>query len=137
LAQCPSGNQIVDAGAESLPGVLGQCSALTRLKLGGNWIGDKGAGRLSKVLPQCTLLAHLNLSGNRIGMPNRISKAGAKRLTESWRGPEGGLKVDSSGLLDSEESEKCGAEESDDEESDFVDEEDADEGEDEEEQEED
>jgi hypothetical protein len=117
--------------------VLEQCAALTHLNLGGNWIGDKGAGRLAKVLPQCTALAHLNLSGNRIGMPNRISEAGAKRLTESWCGPEGGLKVDDSGLLDSEESEELGAEESDDEESDLVDEEDADEGEDEDDQAED
>ena len=79
------------------------------------------------VLAQCPVLAHLDLSGNRFG------DAGAKRLTESCGGPEGGLflaSAESEELddVDSAKSEELDVEAS---ELEWEDEEDADEGEDE------
>jgi Ran GTPase-activating protein (RanGAP) involved in mRNA processing and transport len=54
-------NQIGNAGAESLAGVLAQCAALAHLNLSGNQIGAQGTERLAGVLGQCSALAHLNL----------------------------------------------------------------------------
>ena len=53
-------------GADSLAGVLGQCTALTHLDLSYNWIcKSPGAEeRLAGVLVQCPGLVHLNLSDN-------------------------------------------------------------------------
>ena len=130
-------NRIGSRGAKSLAGVLAQCTALAHLNLRGNDIGNDGAGRLAGVLGKCAALAHLDLQANEIGTAGAESLAGvlaqctalarldlrcwrfsrsrmvdwAEWLTESWIGPEGGLKVD---WLDSEES---------DEESDWEDEE--------------
>ena len=50
-----------------LAGVLGQCSALATLDLGGNYIGDEGATSLAGVLGECSSLAWLDLGFNRIG----------------------------------------------------------------------
>jgi hypothetical protein len=58
LAQCASlahldlssKNGIGDAGAESLAGVLGHCSALAHLNLSGNWIKAAGVESLAGVL---------------------------------------------------------------------------------------
>ena len=47
--------------------MLGQCSSLATLDLGGNGIGAEGAGRLAGVLGQCSSLATLELGGNDIG----------------------------------------------------------------------
>jgi hypothetical protein len=51
-------------GADSLAGVLGQCTALTHLDLSYNWIcKSPGAEeRLAGVLAQCPALVHLNQS---------------------------------------------------------------------------
>ena len=78
-------NQIGDAGAESLSGVLAHCAALVHLNLCSNFIGAGGAERLAGVLAQCTALAHLDLSDNNIG------NAGKGRLRASWRGQASGL----------------------------------------------
>ena len=51
---------------ESLPKVLAQCPALTRLILGRNNIGARGAQRLAGALVQCTALAYLDLRNARI-----------------------------------------------------------------------
>ena len=70
---------------ESLPKVLAQCPALTRLILGRNNIGARGAQRLAGALAQCTALAYLDLRDNDIGA------AGQNRLRSSWCGPASGL----------------------------------------------
>jgi hypothetical protein len=57
-------NDIKAAGAESLSGVLAQCTALARLDLGGNGNGAGGAGQLTEVLPQCMALKTLILADN-------------------------------------------------------------------------
>jgi hypothetical protein len=57
---------IEDAGASSLPLVLVQCTALTRLDLGGNNVRCRGAVSLAQVLVMCTTLECLNLENNRI-----------------------------------------------------------------------
>jgi hypothetical protein len=59
-------NQIGDAGAGSLAGVLPQCQALSHLELLDDEIEDEGAGRLAGVLPQCHLLSSLDLSGHEL-----------------------------------------------------------------------
>jgi Ran GTPase-activating protein (RanGAP) involved in mRNA processing and transport len=66
--------------AESLAGVLAQCTALTHLDLSFNMIDAAGAESLAGVLSQCTALADLNLSFNMIGA------VGKERLRASWRG---------------------------------------------------
>ena len=57
--------------ATSLAGVLGQCSPLATLNLGGNDIGPvkqaEGARSLARVLGKCSSLATLDLGSNSIG----------------------------------------------------------------------
>jgi hypothetical protein len=62
-----SGNKIRAGGAESLAGVLPQCTALAHLNLWNNQIRQAGAERLAGVLAQCPALSHLNISHNMIG----------------------------------------------------------------------
>jgi hypothetical protein len=47
--------------------VLGQCTALAHLDLSFNEIGDAGAESLAGVLAQCPALAYLDLQDNDIG----------------------------------------------------------------------
>ena len=75
-----SENQIRSAGAHSLAGVLAQCRALAHLNLRHNQIGDNGAEFLVGVLGQCAALARLDLCYNGIGT------VGRGRLRASWRG---------------------------------------------------
>jgi hypothetical protein len=89
-------NRIGAGGATSLAGVLAQCTALAHLNLRGNEIETEGDESFAGVLSQCTELAQLDVrywshSNEKIG------DARVERLTESWIGPEGGLKLD---LLD-------------------------------------
>jgi hypothetical protein len=70
-----SNNQLGSAGAICLAGVLGQCTALSHLNLSNNYIGVAGAKSLAGVLGQCTALSHLDLSYNYYGA------AGAKSLS--------------------------------------------------------
>ena len=69
--------------------MFSQCTSLARLDLRFNQIRPDGSKSFAGVLAQCPALDHLDLSGNRFG------DAGAKRLTESWSGPEGRLFLDS------------------------------------------
>jgi len=85
-----SDNGIGPAGAQSLARVLGQCPALADLDLIGNY-----------TLADLDLFPHLAYIGEM--SVNRISETGARRLTESWIGPEGGLKVEVDSELESEE----------------------------------
>ena len=50
-----------------LVGVLGQCSSLAMLGLGGNNIGAEGVQSLARVLGQCPSLAMLDLENNGLG----------------------------------------------------------------------
>ena len=67
---------IGDEGARSLAGVLGQCSSLTKLRLGGNSIGHEGAWSLADLLRKCSSLAKLDLEGN------NFRAEGARSLAE-------------------------------------------------------
>jgi len=79
-----SGNQIGQDGAESLAGVLAQCSSLADLNLESNRIGPQGAASLAGVLAQCASLAHLDLSYNDICEAD----AGPGVLHECWGSAE-------------------------------------------------
>ena len=83
LGQCSAldmldlgGNHIEAERAGSLAGALGQCSALTSLNLEDNDIGAEGARSLAKVLGQCSALATLDLACNDIGDEGARSLAG-------------------------------------------------------------
>jgi hypothetical protein len=88
LGQCTTlarlnfcGNDIDrDPGAKSLVELLTQCTALAHLDLYSNKIGTAGAESFAGVLAQCTALAHLNLCANSIGT------VWEGRLRASWRG---------------------------------------------------
>ncbi len=64
----PSENDIDDAGAESLAGVLAQCPALAHLDLSGNYhFGAAGAERLAGVLGQCRVCERMLTPGVGLG----------------------------------------------------------------------
>ena len=69
-------NEIGEAGAKNLAGVLPQCPALVHLNLNDNRIGEGGAESLAGVLTQCAALAHLELASNAIGPAGAKSLAG-------------------------------------------------------------
>jgi hypothetical protein len=73
-------NQIGDAGAESLSGVLVHCAALVHLNLCSHFIGAGGAERLAGVLAPCTARAHLNLSWNAITIISELLGEGGFEL---------------------------------------------------------
>jgi len=100
------------AGEGTLPGMLGQCRALTHLNLGYNWIRKGRVECLAGVLGQCTVLASLNLRCNGIRngterlagvlgqcpalahvdlSQNYIDDTGKGSLRTSWRGQGSGL----------------------------------------------
>ena len=90
LGQCSSlaelnlgGNDLGREGVGMLAGVLGQCSALTKLDLCDNRMGAEGAGRLAGVLGQCSSLAKLDLSFN------GIDTGGIAMLRACWPGNSG------------------------------------------------
>jgi Ran GTPase-activating protein (RanGAP) involved in mRNA processing and transport len=73
------------AGAESIAGVLPQCTALAEFDLSKNCIGSAGAESFAGVLGQSAALAHLDLQYN------DIEAVAEGRLRASWRGQASGL----------------------------------------------
>ena len=73
-------NHIGVAGAESLGGVLVECTVLDHLDFSGNEIGPTTAESFGGVLMQCPARAHLDLHANIIGT------VGEGSLRASWCG---------------------------------------------------
>jgi hypothetical protein len=78
-------SQFLTLFAESLAGVLGQCTALAHLDLSWNEIETGGAESLAGVLGQCAALAHLDLSYDSLE-ESRHKSSGFSRLcmTSIW-----------------------------------------------------
>jgi hypothetical protein len=78
---------ILTAGAESLAGVLVQCTALAHLNLWSNNIRDAGIESIAGVLPQCAALVSLDLGDNK---GEGLQNGGVARLARVLRVQDAG-----------------------------------------------